>query len=341
MRVAVLGATGSVGRAILQLLDERTFPAKEVIALGSAASVGRQVSMGDTVLTVQEGEKFDFSCVDFVFAATHAEVAKRLLPRAVAAGARVVDKSSAFRMNADVPLVVPEVNRHLLTASPQLVASPNCVVIPLVLALAPLHREAGLKRLLLSTYQSVSGVGKKGMDELYGQTRAILMTDPAIPKVFSQPIAFNVIPQIGDINSQGWTDEEIKIQEETQKILGGIEVEQPSTLKTPIGIAVTAVRVPVFIGHSFSVFAEFETPLSEKAARHLLSDAPGLNAFARQGKGMTPLEVIGEDEAFVSRLRVDLSVPHGLCFWVTCDNLRKGAALNAMQIAEELCGFSS
>jgi aspartate-semialdehyde dehydrogenase len=333
MRVAVLGATGSVGRAILQILDQRGFPAGEVVALASQKSAGRQVSMGDTVLTLDDGDTFDFKGVDLVLSATHADVAKRLLPRALEAGARVVDKSSAFRMQKGVPLVVPEVNRHLLAASPPLVASPNCVVIPLAMALAPLHAEAGLKHVVVSTYQSVSGAGQKGMDELYAQVRTVLMAEKPQAGVFAKPIAFNVLPQIGDVDEAGWTDEELKIQKETVKLLGSAA---QSGAQSPFAVTVTAVRVPVFVGHSMAVCATFEEPLSAKTARGLMNKTDGVRMFER-GKGLlTPLDVAGEDEVFISRVRQDSGVDNTLSFWVSCDNLRKGAALNAVQIAEEM-----
>jgi aspartate-semialdehyde dehydrogenase len=333
MRIAVLGATGSVGRGILQLLDERLFPLRDVVALGSQGSVGRQVSMGGTILSVISAETFDFSHVDLVFSAVPAGVAERLLPKALKAGAQVIDKSSAFRMKPGVPLVIPEINgEDLITSESRLIASPNCIVIPLALALAPLHQEASLRRLFVSTYQAVSGVGRKGMDELYGQTRAILMVDQPQRTVFQKQIAFNVIPQIGAIDSDGWSDEETKVREEIQKIFRTL----PSD---PIDVAVTAVRVPVFIGHSMAVVAEFDDVLPVSVAQKLLSHASGIQMMERpktEGGIVSPLETVGNDEVFVCRLRKASENPKALSFWVSCDNLRKGAALNAIQIAEAL-----
>lgn len=328
-RVAVVGATGNVGQEVLSILHERRFPVKEVIALASEESLGKKLSFGeDKTVQVTSLKSFDFAGIDLVFSAATSGLSKRIVPTALQAGAIVVDKTSCFRMEKNVPLVVPEVNGDLLKSNPSLslFANPNCVVIPLVLALWPLHLEAGLKRVVVSTYQSVSGAGKEAMDELYTQTRASLMNSPLQKNCFSKQIIFNLIPQIGDINLKGWSEEEEKIMEETQKIMG---FEVP--------ISVTCVRVPVFVGHSLAVFAEFEKELPVGTARHLLEQAPGIEVTRSQDGGyVTPVECVGEDAAFVSRLRRDKSVPHGLAFWITCDNLRKGAALNAVQIAEAL-----
>ncbi len=330
MRIAVIGAKGSVGHTILQLLIERNFPITHVSALGSHRSVGKAVSMGDETLSLQDAETFDFESVDLVFSATPTEVSRRLLPRAIQAGARVIDKSAAFRMKPECPLIVPEVNGDLLNVdSSDLIASPNCVAIPLTVVLAPFHHAAILERVVVSTYQSVSGMGRKGMDELYSQTRAGLMSDKPSPQVFQKPIAFNVLPQIGEIGTDGWSDEETKIREESRKIL-----DLPS-----LPLTITAVRVPVFIGHSMAVTITLQEPLSLQEARQLLKEAPGISYQGSTESATpitTPLETVGTDAVFITRLRKDSSVPSGFCFWVTCDNLRKGAALNAIQIAESV-----
>ena len=333
MRVAVLGATGSVGRAIVGLLHERQFPCETVVALASPLSVGRKISMGDADLTVASAETFDFSGTDLVFSAVSAGLAKRYIPRALKAGCRVIDKSSAFRMEASVPLVIPEVNGHLLDTDPHLIASPNCVVIPLLTALAPLCEWAQLVRLGVSTYQSVSGAGKAGMDVLYDQMRTLLMAGSPRPSLFSHPIAFNVIPQIGDLDDTGWSDEERKIQQETHKLLKSVG---PLYENSPPSISVTSVRVPVLIGHSASVVAEFEEDFPLKKARSLWGQAPGVRLCTSPLTDITPLESVGEDEVFVSRVRGIHGSSRGVCFWMVCDNLRKGASLNAVQIAENL-----
>lgn len=333
-RVAVIGATGNVGREVLSLLHERHFPMKEVVALASEESLGKKVSFGDDhVLWITSLKSFDFQEGDLVFSAATSGLAQRIVPQALEAGAWVIDKTACFRMEKNVPLVVPEVNGHLVKKDPSqhLFANPNCVVIPLVLALWPLHQEAGLKRVVVATYQSVSGAGKDAMEELYGQTRASLMNSPLPKKVFDQQIAFNLIPQIGDLTLKGWSEEEEKVMEEVQKIMG-----------FDLPISVTCVRVPVFVGHSAAVFAEFERELPVGTARHLWEHMPGLEiSRSSDRKAVTPVTCVGEDAVFVGRLRRDRSVPHGLAFWVTCDNLRKGAALNAVQIAEALIASPS
>lgn len=326
-RVAVLGATGNVGRAVLSILEERRFPAKEVVALASEDSLGKQVSFGEgKVLPVTSLKSFDFTGIDLVFSAATSGLAQRFVPQALQAGACVVDKTACFRMEPHVPLVVPEVNGHLLKNPAQIFANPNCVVIPLVMALWPLHQEARLKRVVVATYQSVSGAGRDAMDELYTQARASLMNSPLPKKVFSKQILFNLIPEIGEMNFKGWSEEEEKIMEEVQKIMG-----------FAVPFTITCVRVPVFIGHAAAVFVEFEEELSVGTARHLLERMPGLKVSRSQANSaVTPVDCVGEDAVFVSRLRRDKSVPYGLAFWIACDNLRKGAALNAVQIAEAL-----
>ncbi|MGL5719278.1 MAG: aspartate-semialdehyde dehydrogenase [Alphaproteobacteria bacterium] len=331
-RVAVLGATGSVGRGILNLLWERKFPTSHIAPLASGRSKGTFVSCGDQTLPVQPSEFFDFKTVDLVFSAVESHVAKTFIPKALQAGAWVIDKSSHFRMDPATPLVVPEVNGHLiktLKADQRLIASPNCIATPLALALAPLHQKASLKRLVVSTYQSVSGAGKRAMDELFNQTRQVLSNAHLQKEVFSQQIAFNLIPQIGSLNLAGDSDEEKKVKEEVQKILA-----------CEIPIAVTCVRVPVFVGHAMSVWVELEEELSGTDVRSLLQKAPSLQVSVREkeadGKPFTPLDCAGDDIALISRVRRDKSSPNAFSLWICCDNLRKGAALNALQIAEML-----
>jgi aspartate-semialdehyde dehydrogenase len=334
-RVAVLGATGSVGRGILDLLDERQFPTSHVTALASGRSKGISVSYGDRTLSVQLAESFDFKTVDLVFSAVISPVAEVFIPKALQAGAWVIDKSSHFRMDPAVPLVVPEVNGaslHTLEGAQRLgerlVASPNCIATPLALVLAPLHKKAGLKRVVVSTYQSVSGAGKRAMDELFSQTRQVLSNSPLRKDIFPEQIAFNLIPQIGPLNLAGDSDEEKKVKEEVQKILG-----------YAVPIAVTCIRVPVFIGHAMSVWVELEEELSGAEVRALLDKAPALQVSMREkgdGKPFTPLDSVGDDQALVSRVRRDKSSPNAFSLWICCDNLRKGAALNALQIAELL-----
>ena len=320
MRVVVLGATGAVGRGILNLLDEHAFACDEVVGLASERSRGQDVSMGDEILQVVSCDDFAFQKSDLVFSAVSSDVARRVLPLAMKAGAQVIDKSSAYRDKA--PLVVPEVNGALLKNKPQLVCSPNCVVIPLVMALAPLAHTFGLKRVCVSTYQAVSGAGKKGMDTLYNEMRAIMMaTTPDITdSPFTKQIALNVIPQIGDVNQKGVSDEEDKIQKETRIILGD-----------DLEVVATSVRVPVLIGHGLSVVADFDEPVSVSKARSLLSKAQGCSMPRMLPM---PMDVAGEDEVAIARLRQPFEKT--LAFWVVADNLRKGAALNAVHIAQAL-----
>ena len=321
MRVVVLGATGAVGRGILALLDERAFPCSEVVALASPRSAGQQVSMGDEVLAVASCDDFTFDTDDLVFSAVEADVARRVLPAALKAGARVIDKSSAYRGKA--PLVVPEVNGDVLKSHPKLVCSPNCVVIPLVMALSCLAKAFGLARVVVSTYQAVSGAGKKGMDTLYAEMRAAMMamTPEVDASPFPRQIALNVLSQIGTLNREGVSGEEDKIQAETRAILGN-----------NVGVIATSVRVPVLIGHGLSVVADFEKAFKLSEARGALSKAPGCRLTRTLP---TPMDAAGEDEVMIARLRQPS--PKTLAFWAVCDNLRKGAALNAVHIAEALC----
>lgn len=329
-KIAVAGATGNVGREVLQILSERGFPASEVVALASERSVGREVSFGeDKVLKVNDLAKYDFTGTDFVFAAVESDHVKQLVPRATGAGAVVIDKSSAYRMDPDVPLVVPEVNPDALKgfAKKRIVATPNCSTIQMVLALKPLHDAAVIRRVVVSTYQSVSGGGKDAMDELFNQTRAVFVNDPLENEFFPKQIAFNLIPQIDSFMDDGGTKEEWKMVVETKKIMD-----------PKIKVTATCVRVPVFIGHSESIWVEFENELDERDARKLLEKAPGISVIDHREPGgyVTPVEAAGEDMTYISRIRQDHTVENGLTFWCVSDNLRKGAALNAVQIAETM-----
>ena len=329
-RVAVVGATGAVGREMLKTLAERDFPVREVIALASGRSVGQEVSFGEkSVLKVQALERFDFKGTELGFFSPGAAVSAVHAPRAAAAGCVVIDNTSHFRMEHDVPLVVPEVNaRHLKGfARRNIIANPNCSTIQMVVALKPLHDIARIKRVVVSTYQSVSGAGREAMDELFNQTRAMFVNDAAVPEQFTKPIAFNVIPHIDAFMDDGATKEEWKMAAETRKILD-----------PDIAVIATCVRVPVFIGHAEAVHVEFESAITEEQAEDALREAPGIQLVDKREDGgyVTPLESVGEDAVYVSRLRRDPTVPHGLAFWCVADNLRKGAALNAVQIAESL-----
>jgi aspartate-semialdehyde dehydrogenase len=329
-RVAVVGATGAVGREILKTLAERNFPIKDIAALASPRSAGQQVSFGeDKVLTVQNLETFDFTGWDIGLFSPGAAISAIHAPRAGKAGCVVIDNTSQFRMDPDVPLVVPEVNPQDIAkfAKKNIIANPNCSTIQMVVALKPLHDHFRIKRVVVSTYQSVSGAGKEGMDELMANTKAFYVNDRNRPEVFQKDIAFNVIPQIDVFMDDGSTKEEWKMMVETKKILD-----------PKIDVIATCVRVPVFIGHSEAVFVEFETPVTAGEARAVLRAAPGVVVEDQRIEGgyTTPAECKGEDAVFVSRIRKDPTVPHGLVFWCVSDNLRKGAALNAVQIAEVL-----
>lgn len=331
-RVAVVGATGNVGREMLQTLAERAFPADEVIPVASARSTGVEVSYGeDETLKVRNLADFDFRGVDIVLSSPGASVSAVFAPKAAAAGAVVIDNTSKFRMEADVPLVVPEVNPGAIAGYGKrgIIANPNCSTIQMVVALKPLHDIARIKRVVVSTYQSVSGAGKEAMDELFNQTRGIYVNEPAHQhrQKFTKQIAFNVIPHIDTFMDDGSTKEEWKMAVETRKIL------DPS-----IQVTATCVRVPVFVGHAEAVNVEFETPLGEAEAREALRAAPGIVVVDhRADEGyVTPVESAGEDAVYVSRIRKDPTVANALNLWVVSDNLRKGAALNAVQIAEEL-----
>ena len=326
-KVAVVGATGNVGREMLSVLVERAFPAREVVALASSRSVGTDVSFGDATLKVKALDHYDFTGTDIVLMSAGAAVSKEWSPKIAAKGAVVIDNSSCWRMDRSVPLVVPEVNADVLEAGipKRIIANPNCSTIQLVVALKPLHDAATIKRVVVATYQSVSGTGKDAMDELFTQTRAVFVTDPIEPKIYPKRIAFNVIPQGGTYLDSGYTTEEWKMMVETQKILD-----------PDIQLTVTVVRVPVFIGHSEAVHVEFEKPITAAQARSILREAPGGLVVDKHEDGgyITPVEAAGEDATYVSRIRKDPTVEHGLAMWIVSDNLRKGAAVNAVQIAE-------
>ena len=329
-RVAIAGATGNVGRQLLAVLAERDFPADEVIALASRASAGKEVSFGDDeTLKVHDLAEFDFADIDIGLFSPGGAVSKVHAPRAAAQGCVVIDNTSQFRMDEDVPLVVPEVNGEAIAdyGARNIIANPNCSTIQMVVALKPLHDHARIKRVVVSTYQSTSGAGKQAMDELFEHTRAIYMNAREEPRSFAKTIAFNVVPQIGPFDTDGATGEEAKMVRETQRIL------DPEIL-----VSATCVRVPTFIGHAESVNVEFHDPIEEDEARELLQAAPGVAVVDRPFDGgyATPVDCAGEDATFVSRIRRDPTVANGLCLWIVSDNLRKGAALNAVQIAEDL-----
>jgi aspartate-semialdehyde dehydrogenase len=327
-KVAVVGATGNVGREMLSVLHERQFPASEVVALASTRSVGTEVSFGDGTLKVKALDYFDFHGTDLVLMSAGGSVSKQWSPKIAAQGAIVIDNSSQWRMDREVPLVVPEVNAEALNEIKKgIIANPNCSTAQLVVALKPLHDAAKIKRIVVATYQSVSGAGKEAMDELFNQTRAIYVNDPVKPERFTKQIAFNVIPHIDIFLDDGSTKEEWKMTVETRKILD-----------PDIAVHATCVRVPVFISHAEAINVEFERPVDDAAARQALSKAPGVVVVDhRANEGyVTPVEAAGEDPVYVSRIRKDPTIKNGLSFWCVSDNLRKGAALNAVQIAEVL-----
>ncbi len=326
-KVAIAGATGNVGREMLNILDERKFPADEVVALASRRSVGTEVSFGDRTLKVKALENYDFSDVDICLMSAGGDVSKEWSPKIGAQGAVVIDNSSAWRMDPDVPLIVPEVNADAVGGFTRknIIANPNCSTAQLVVALKPLHDAATIKRVVVSTYQSVSGAGKDGMDELFSQTKAVYTNSDLVNKKFPKRIAFNVIPHIDVFMEDGYTKEEWKMMMETKKILD-----------PKIRLTATCVRVPVFIGHSEAVNIEFENPISVDEAREVLRKAPGVLVIDKREPGgyVTPYESAGEDATYISRIREDATEENGLALWCVSDNLRKGAALNAIQIAE-------
>ena len=329
IKVAVVGATGNVGREMLNILDEREFPAEEVVALASTRSVGREANLGDKTLKVKALDDFDFSGVDIALFAAGGDISRKFGPLAARAGCVVIDNSSAFRMDPDVPLVVPEVNSAALVGynKRNIVANPNCSTAQLVVALKPLHDVAKITRVVVATYQSASGAGREAMDELFIQTKGIYVNDRPSPREFPKQIAFNVIPEIDVFMEDGGTKEEWKMTAETKKIL------DPA-----IKLTATCVRVPTFVGHAEAVNIEFENPIDDDQAREILREAPGCMVVDKREPGgyVTPVECVGEYATFISRIRVDPTVENGLNLWVVSDNLRKGAALNAVQIAETL-----
>jgi len=330
-RVAVVGATGNVGREMLNILAERQFPADEIAALASASSTGDIIDFGDSgrELKVRNLEHFDFESWEIALFAAGSAVSKAYAPKAAAAGCTVIDNSSFYRMDPDVPLIVPEVNPEAIDGyrARNIIANPNCSTAQMVVALKPLHDAATIRRVVVATYQSVSGAGKAGMDELFEQSRNIFVGDPNAPVKFTKQIAFNVIPHIDSFLDDGSTKEEWKMVVETKKILG-----------SAIKVTATCVRVPVFVGHSEAINIEFEKELSAEDAQAILREAPGVMLVDKREDGgyVTPVECVGEYATYVSRVREDPTVENGLSLWCVSDNLRKGAALNAVQIAELL-----
>ena len=328
-RVAIVGATGNVGREMLVILDELKFPVDRLHALASRKSIGLPIDFGDTSVKCEDIEGFDFSTVDIVLMSAGGDVSRAWSERIGRAGAVVIDNSSAWRMDPDVPLIVPEVNPDAILgfSRKNIIANPNCSTAQLVVALKPLHDAAVIKRVVVSTYQSVSGAGKAAMDELWNQTKNVFVLGPTDPKVFTKQIAFNVIPHIDVFMDDGFTKEEWKMTAEVKKILD-----------PKIKLTATCVRVPVFVGHSESVNVEFERELDEDEARDILRESPGVVVVDKREDGgyVTPKESQGEFAVYVSRLRTDPTVENGLAFWCVSDNLRKGAALNAVQIAQLL-----
>ena len=326
-KVAVVGATGNVGREMLDILAERNFPADEVVAVASRRSQGVECSFGDKTLKVKALDHFDFSDVDICLMSAGGAVSKEWSPKIAAQGAVVIDNSSAWRMDPDVPLIVPEVNAAAVAGftKKNIIANPNCSTAQLVVALKPLHDKAKIKRVVVATYQSVSGAGKDAMDELFSQSKAVFTLDEVETKKFSKRIAFNVIPQIDVFMEDGYTKEEWKMVVETKKILD-----------PKIKLTATCVRVPVFVGHSEAVNIEFEKPITADEAREILRNAPGCLVIDKREAGgyVTPYECVGEDATYISRIREDATIENGLQIWIVSDNLRKGAALNAVQIAE-------
>jgi len=328
-KIAIVGATGNVGREVLDILDERGFPAREVVALASRRSQGTEVSFGDRNLKVQALENYDFAGTDIAIMSAGGDISKEWAPKIAAKGCVVIDNSSAWRYDPQVPLIVPEVNADAITgfSKKNIIANPNCSTAQLVVALKPLHEKAKIRRVVVATYQSVSGAGKEGADELFNQTRAVFVNDPVEANKFTKRIAFNVIPHIDVFMEDGTTKEEWKMVAETKKILD-----------PKIKLTATCVRVPVFVGHSEAVNIEFENEITADEAREILREAPGCLVVDKREDGgyVTPHESAGEDATYISRIREDSTIDNGLNLWVVSDNLRKGAALNTVQIAELL-----
>ena len=329
-RVAVVGATGNVGREMLNILAERQFPVDEIVALASRRSLGTEVSFGDTTLKCKDLDTFDFKGWDMALFAVGSDATQKYAPGAAKAGCTVIDNSSLYRYDPDIPLIVPEVNPEAVHdyAKKNIIANPNCSTAQMVVALKPLHDRATIKRVVVSTYQSVSGAGKEGADELWDQTKSIYNpTSDVPPNKFTKQIAFNVIPHIDSFMEDGSTKEEWKMVAETKKIVD-----------TAIKVTATCVRVPVFVGHSEAINIEFEDHLDEDEARDILREAPGVMVIDKREDGgyVTPIECVGDFATFISRIRQDSTIDNGLNLWCVSDNLRKGAALNAVQIAELL-----
>jgi len=329
-KVAVVGATGAVGETMLSILAERKFPASEVIALASERSAGNKVDFGNHKLTIQDLATFDPTGVDFALFSAGGDISREYAPKFAAAGAIVIDNSSAFRMDADVPLVVSEVNPEALDSIPRgIVANPNCSTMQMVVALKPIHDAVGITRINVATYQSTSGAGRSGPEELGRQTAALLRFEDPNPTRFPVQIAYNLIPQIDSFTDNGYTKEEMKLVHETRKILGDASIQ----------VNPTAVRVPVFFGHSEAVHLETRDKLTAAEARALLEKAPGIEVVDNPSNGEWPTPVThasGSDPVYVGRIREDISHPRGLSLWIVADNIRKGAALNAVQVAELL-----
>jgi aspartate-semialdehyde dehydrogenase len=326
--VAIVGATGLVGKEMRVVLEERKFPVSRLTLLASERSAGEIQDFRGEAHVVAPLKEDSFEGVDIVLFSAGEDLSRQFAPIAARAGAVVIDNSAAWRMDPECPLIVPEVNAEEIWSHHGIIANPNCSTIQLVVALKPLHDEAVLSRVVVATYQSVSGMGSEALDELFSQTVAVINMKPMDHKVFRKQMAFNLLPHCGSVQEEGWTTEELKIVNETRKILG----------EPDLRVTATAVRVPVFISHGEAVFAELESELTPERARELWRQAPGLELIddLEQGEYPQPVDTAGQDAVFVGRLRKDPSVPNGLCFWVVADNLRKGAATNAVQIAEEL-----
>ena len=328
-KIAVVGATGNVGRVLLSLLEERGVPLKNVVALASDRSVGHEISYGEKNITVEALKSYDFSQTDIGLFSAGSVVSSQYAPKAASQGCIVIDNTSYFRMEPQIPLIIPEVNGYELKnfSNKNIVSNPNCSTIQLLMALAPLHQISQIKRIVACTYQSTSGAGREAMDELFIQTKASYVYQNVPPHHFAKPIAFNVIPHIDQFMEDGQTKEEWKMAVETKKILS-----------PTINLVATCVRVPVFIGHAIAVHVEFQEPITASKARNCLRRTPGVSVMDNPDElsYMTPLECVGEDEVYVSRIRKDSTVENGLSLWIVCDNVRKGAALNAVQIAQEL-----
>jgi len=328
-KIAIVGATGNVGRELLNILDERGFPADEVVAIASRRSQGKEVSFGDKTLKIQALDTFDFSKMDIALMSAGGSISQEWAPKIAAQGCVVIDNSSAWRYDEAVPLIVPEVNADAIEGfkKKNIIANPNCSTAQLLVALKPLHDHAKIKRIVVSTYQAVSGTGKEAMEELFNQTKAVFVADPIENTVYPKRIAFNVIPHCDVFMEDGYTKEEWKVLAETKKMLD-----------KSIKVTCTAVRVPVFVGHSEAVNIEFENEITADEARSILREAPGCLVVdnTQEDTYMTPYECAGEDATYISRIREDATVENGLNIWVVSDNLRKGAALNTVQIAELL-----